>query len=192
MQVKIISIGLVILLTGVLSLGCSAGQTNELKAQIAEQQAQIADLESEIKGIDNRIAELEKQNLERQKEVEDLEQPTSGTAEIEVTFRPSPVPCEDGYWEWQAVFSEANGIGVKLDNLTYARYGPHRPDIRDYDSSWIGKNMLPSAYLPAYGSAGFRARFPCQAVDYAIYTVTGVDDNGHEIKAVGRVDFLSP
>lgn len=66
MKAKIIGMGLVILLMGLILPGCAQGQISELKAQVAEQQAQIAELENQIAALnstvearDARIAELE-------------------------------------------------------------------------------------------------------------------------------------
>ncbi len=112
------------------------------------------------------------------------------TAKIEISFNPNPVPCKDGHWYWRVILTEVNGIGVKLNKLTTEIYQSKRLlGTRDYDSSMI-QEWLDSAYLPASSSADFGASFPCQAITHEIVTVTGTDDNGHEITATGRVDFL--
>jgi len=113
-----------------------------------------------------------------------------GIAAVEISFNPSPVPCVDEYWHWRVILTEVNGTGVKLNSLVYDRYEDvHLVDTLDYDSAWI-ETWLDSAYLPAYGSEDFGAGFPCQEVDYAVFTVTGTDDNGYNITATGRVDFV--
>lgn len=110
-------------------------------------------------------------------------------AKIEISFNPNPVPCEDGHWHWRVILTEVNGIGVRLNDLTVDIYqGDRLLDKRDYDSSWI-EEWLDSSYLPAYGSADFGAGFPCQAITHEVVTITGIDANGHEITATGRVDF---
>lgn len=114
------------------------------------------------------------------------------TAKIEITFNPDPVPCAEvySYSYFRVILAEVNGIGVKLNKLTMDIYqGKRLLDKRDYDISSIEK-WLPSAYLPAHSSASFGACFACQEITHEIVTVTGIDDNGHEITATGSVDFL--
>jgi len=71
----------------------------------------------------------------------------------------------------------------------YVYQNNHLLDTWNYDSSTI-EEWLGVAYLPASSWVDFGAGFPCQAITHEIVTVLGIDDNGHEITATGRVDFL--
>lgn len=177
-------------------------QVTAQTAQIAVREAQITELKSEIEAKDAQISELEKENAKLQKEVNDLKE-LSKTAKIEITFRPNPVPYIKGSWHWRVIVTEVNGVGVYLDSLTYERckkrgpthMGGEQVDVSRIvsDRSWIAEKWLgyPSAYLPFYCSADFGAGTNGKW-DYALFTITGIDDNGHEIRATGRVDLLPP
>ena len=113
-----------------------------------------------------------------------------GSAKIEITFSANPVPCENGRWQWRIIFTEVNGIGVKVKNVKRCSYKNSR---LLQTIIWDGANVLmwfSDAYLPAYGSVNKGAGFPCQNVTHNVYTVTGIDDNGNEVTAEGKVEFV--
>lgn len=213
MKAKVVSIVLVVLLVGLsgfsaIEIMILKNQVTAQTAQIAAKEAQITELKSEIEAKDKRISELEEENAKLQKEVNDLKE-LSKTAKIEISFRSNPVPCVNGEWHFRVIFTEVNGVGVYLNNLTLAKCrlpsGSPYNDPRNkhlcfktvYDRSWIAEKWLgyPSAYFPPHYSADFGAGFPYfsdSKIDYVVITITGVDDNGNEITAIGRVDLLSP
>lgn len=192
MKTKIIGIGLVILLMGLLLSGCvSRSQYNELKAQAVQQEAQIAVLESEIEAKDVQIGELEKENLEFLKETE--------TAEIRITFDPNPAPRQGKSRPVRVRLTEVNGVGVQLNEFIWLIYGDtdYKNDDLVGGHSYIRGdgfglgNWL--SYLPAHGSIDFETCKTCRSCGsdekYAGYILYGTDDNGHEIIARGRLDF---
>ena len=122
-----------------------------------------------------------------------------GKGEIEITFDPNPVPCrwdvpgvppsDRGFWRWRVVFTELGGTGVELQELEISAYsGDRLLSTREYDKGWI-RRWLFEAYLRPNGRASFGAGYPCQDVTHEVYVVTGIDDNGNEITATGRIDF---
>jgi len=121
----------------------------------------------------------------------DREERVSEIAKIEIIFNPNPVTCQyDRSCSWQVIIKEVNGVGVKINDLTIERYRDNLLiDIHNYDSFFIEEH-LGLAYLPAYGSVDFEAGLSDRAIDYEIVTITGTDDNGHEITARSRVRFL--
>ncbi len=217
MKAKIVSVVLAVLLMGLIVLpGCvSKAEYNELKAQIAEQVAQIekqeaqinklegqvvqqkleiSKLENEVEAKNARIADLEKENLELRKEIHSLKLAKTDRTEIEITFSPNPVPCQDGHWRWTVTLKEVNGVGVKLDSIILKVYGADAEGVY-LVASWNDESWLNSLkhYLKPFGHASSRRFFTCAAgTTYTVFTVTGVDDNGHWIRAEGRVDFLQP
>ena len=197
MKAKIIGAVLVVLLMGLLLPGCSSAQITELKVQTTELEGEITELTGEIEAKDARIAKLNneiklknKRIVELLEEIEGSVEPAPKIAKIEITFNPNLVPCRDGYWLWRVILTEVNGVGVKLNNLIYTRYGygDALVDRRSYDSPWL-EGWIPSAYLSPYGQAGTVFHFPCQNIGHAVITVIGIDDNGNKIMAEGWVQF---
>ena len=204
MKAKIISLGLVILLMGLLLPGCAQGQINELEAQITEKDSQIVELENQtatlnstVEAKDIRIAELEEENAQLQKEIEELtveeevSTPATDTAKIEISFIPNPVPCQNGEYRWSVFLKEVNGIGVKLQCITMELHG------EDFVESWIDESWLKainyylSPYDVPYDVVESRRHVPCNLlVTYVVFIVTGVDDNGNEVRVERRVDFI--
>lgn len=199
MKVKIVSVFLAVLLIGLFLPGCvskgeleecealaadQAAQIEDLEAQNDDQMAQIASLKEEIKQKDAQIAELEE-------EISNLkEQIPKDTAKLEITFNPNPVPCQDGHWHWRVTIRENNGVGVKFEHMIREFWYEGRLSVRTEGSSEIARIFrLDSSYLPAYGAASAGFGFPCQKIEYEILTLVGIDDNGHKVKGVGRVDF---
>ena len=185
MKAKATSIVFAIILAVLIFPGCySSTRIDELVAKVSELGAHINELYSEIDAKDKRISELET-------EVERLRKLPGQRAKIEITMNPALIPCEDGQWHWTVILSEVCGVGVKLENVTTQAYIGSRVRRRDYNVAWIEK-WLDDAYMPPNSSADFVAGFPCRAIEYEIITVNGIDDNGNQVTAKGRVDFLSP
>ena len=110
---------------------------------------------------------------------------------VVVSFNPNPVPGVDGYWHYKVTLTETRGVGVTLKSAViryYSSSGPAgKPHV--YDTKEWFENWLPGAYLLPNGKATTGAGLPVQQLTYGIFTFTGVDDNGHEMVAEGRVDF---
>jgi hypothetical protein len=111
------------------------------------------------------------------------------TAQLEISFDPNPVPCIDGKRHWDVIMSEINGVGVSLKTIVQDVYvGDQKVNSYFYDENWMQEN-LGSSYLPAFSSMINGAGCGCY-VTHQIFTVTGIDDNGHEIEATGKVEAL--
>ena len=123
-------------------------------------------------------------------------------AEIQITFDPDSVTCKDNKYIWKVFLTEVNGIGVHLKEITREAYIRDKLDDTttvDNDSNqWSGfflKELFPpDAYLPAHGSLDFKTGFPYGSVTrqytHCIFIVIGIDDNGNEVRAEGRVGFV--
>ena len=200
MKAKII-LGLVILLMGLLLPGCAQGQISELEAQITEKDSQIAELETQtatldstVEAKDGRIAELEEENAQLQKEIEELKVeeevsiPATDTAKIEISIDPNPVPCQNEKYRYTVTMEEINGIGVELQRMISKNYGEYGC-VRTWDQKGWLEDI--NYYLPPYGVVESRQWISRDLpVTYVIFIVTGVDDNGNEVRAEGRVDFI--
>ena len=125
--------------------------------------------------------------------------PTQSADAIEdniiVSFDPNPVPAgiRSGkeYWKYQVTLTETKGVGVTLNTCVVQYYSsdgssgsPKVYDTKEWFESW-----LPGAYLPPNGKVNTGGGLPVQAITYGIFTYTGIDDNGREIVAIGRVDL---
>lgn len=203
MNRKVVSIALAVLLMGLVVLpGCvSQTELDECKALVVEQNttieeqgSEIAELESQLEAKDVSIAELEEENATLQKEIEELKvevsTPTTATAKIEISFDPSPVPCQNGKYSWSVFLKEVNGIGVKLQEIIMRVHG-HRGT--SWIRNWIDEDWLEDInyYLSPYGVVESRRFLPIEVpVTHVDFIVTGVDANGNEVRAEGRVDFI--
>lgn len=111
------------------------------------------------------------------------------TANLEISFDPNPVYCENDHLYWDVIISETNGIGVSLKTIVQDVYvGDEKVNSYFYDENWMQEN-LGSSYLSAFSSMTNGSGCGCY-VTHQIFTVTGIDDNGHEVEATGRVDLL--
>ncbi len=110
------------------------------------------------------------------------------TAQLEISFDPDPVPCENGHQYWDVIISEINGIGVNLKTETQDIYvGDQKVASFFYDEAWMQEH-LGSSYLPAFSSMVISAGCGCE-VTHEVFTFTGVDDNGHEVETTARIDL---
>ncbi len=111
------------------------------------------------------------------------------TAQLEITFDPNPVPCENEHLSWKTIISEINGVGVTLETIVQDVYvGDEKVASHTYDEVWM-EEWLGSSYIPAFSSMTITAGCGCM-VTHEIFTVNGIDNNGHEVQATGRVDAL--
>jgi len=111
------------------------------------------------------------------------------TANLEISFDPNPVPCIDGHRYWDVIMSETNGVGIALKTIVQDVYiGDQKVNSHFYDENWM-QEYLGSSYLPAFSSMINGAGCNCE-ITHEIFTVTGIDDIGHEIEATGKVEAL--
>lgn len=106
---------------------------------------------------------------------------------IEITFDRNTVFCKDGYWRWQVILTEVNGVGVELNDITIEVLGE---DI--IINSWSDKGWLKAINnrLSPLESVTSNRFVPSDFLaTHVIFTVTGVDDNGYPVFAKGRVDL---
>lgn len=110
------------------------------------------------------------------------------TAQLEISFDPDPVPCENGHQYWDVIISEINGIGVNLKTETQDIYiGDQKVASFFYDEAWMQEH-LDSSYLPAFSSMVISAGCICE-VTHEVFTFTAIDDNGHEVETTARIDL---
>ena len=116
------------------------------------------------------------------------------TANLEISFDPNPVYCENNELHWRVIISETNGVGVNLKTIVNDVYIGD-----DYISHWHTSNeaeieeWFGTSYLAAFSSMDFNAGMdPCEGnTGISIKCkVTGIDDNGNPIEATNRVDLL--
>jgi len=118
---------------------------------------------------------------------DESEKPPSKTAAIKITFDREVVFCENGEWRWRVIMAEVNGVGVELNDITMASHGEHGVLWSWSDRSWL---EAINNHLSPYRMAMSNRFVPCEPLStHVIFTVTGVDDNGHTITASGRVDL---
>ena len=117
-------------------------------------------------------------------------------AAVLVSFDPNPVPAgferNYGFWIYNITLTETGGAGVTFKNLVIQYYSSDGTLGRStvYDTQKWFTSWLPNAYLPANGKVTTGAGLPVQTLKYGIFTYSGIDDNGNEIEATGRVDFI--
>ncbi len=110
-------------------------------------------------------------------------------ANLEISFDPNPVYCENDHLYWDVIISETNGVGVSLKTIVQDVYvGDEKVNSHFYDENWMQEN-LGSSYLPAFSSMINGAGSNC-GITHEVFTVTGIDDNGHEVEATGKVETL--
>ena len=119
--------------------------------------------------------------------------PSGAEAVVVVSFDPNPLTIYVGHIYWQTILTETKGVGVTMKSMVTQYYS----SIGSLGTSPVfsGPNWgqgFSGAYLPpnAKGSIGSGLSFTNSFMPtYAIFTVTGTDDNGHEITVTGRLDF---
>ena len=123
------------------------------------------------------------------------------TAKINITIEPNPVPYyENGWWLFDIVLDESNGVGVTLSSLRFDDYNQEE-QLFDTEifyeadegiiTSWFGSN-----YLPAFSSLQIQVDFGYytppgeEFTKYSLLTIEGIDDNNNPVEATGRIDYL--
>ena len=116
------------------------------------------------------------------------------TANLEISFDPNPVYCENDLLSWDVIISETNGIGVNLKNITIDAYVGDDYIGNDHilDESWM-EGVFGTSYLSASSSVIYSCGAgPCD--DYVgvtlKYEVTGIDDNGHQVEATAELELM--
>jgi len=116
------------------------------------------------------------------------------TANLEISFDPNPVYCENNGLHWRVIISETSGVGVNLKTIVQDVYvgDDYIGNFYTSNEAWI-EEELGTSYLSAFSSMGFNAGMsPCEGNTGITIKckVTGIDDNGNPIEATGRVDLL--
>jgi hypothetical protein len=116
------------------------------------------------------------------------------TVNIEISFDPDPVHCENDHLYWDVIISETNGIGVNLKSITKDAYvGDHYTgNSKIFDESWI-EEACGTSYLSAFSSVNYSAgASPCEwNVGVTLkYKVTGIDDNGRQVEATADLELM--
>jgi hypothetical protein len=116
------------------------------------------------------------------------------TANLEISFDPNPVYCENNELHWRVIISETSGVGVNLKTIVQDVYvgddyiGNFHTSNEAEIEEWWG-----TSYLSAFSSMDFNAGMGTCEGNTGITIkckVTGIDDNGNPIEATGRVDLL--
>ncbi len=116
--------------------------------------------------------------------------PTVTKAVVAVSFDPNPVPYVSGRVSYKVILRETNGVGITLKRVVdqgYSSQGPGQPHV--YETLDWFQQWLPNAYLSPNGEASMNAGTG-SGWTYYTYEFTGIDDNGHQIVATARVDFI--
>jgi len=116
------------------------------------------------------------------------------TANLEISFDPNPVYCENDHLYWDVIISETNGIGVNLKNITIDAYVGDDYIGNDHilDESWM-EGVFGTSYLSASSSVNYSSgKGPCDGnVGVTLkYEVTGIDDNGHQVEATAELELM--
>jgi len=116
------------------------------------------------------------------------------TANLEISFDPDPVHCENDHLYWDVIISETNGIGVNLKNITIDAYvGDDYTGNSDIlDEPWM-EEVWGTSYLSAFSSVNYSSgTSPCEwNVGVTLkYKVTGIDDDGHQVEATADLELM--
>jgi hypothetical protein len=116
------------------------------------------------------------------------------TANLEISFDPDPVYCENNELAWRVIISETNGVGVNLKTIVEDLYvgDDYIGNSLTGNEAWI-EEAFGTSYLSAFSSMGFNARWsPCEGnTGITIkYKVTGIDDNGYQVEATAELELM--
>jgi hypothetical protein len=129
---------------------------------------------------------------------QELTQSTSATttpvntfekASLVISFNRNPIPYVGDNVSYVVKVTETNGVGVSLKNYVSQYYSNSGPHPHEYNTKEWFESWVPGEYLPANGSLNFDAGAG-KGWTYATFTINGIDDNGNDITATGRVDFV--
>lgn len=116
------------------------------------------------------------------------------TASLEISFDPNPVYCENNGLHWRVIISETSGVGVNLKTIVQDVYVgvDYNGNWHTFNEAWIEEEW-DTSYLSAFSSIDFNAGMGTCEGNTGITIkckVTGIDDNGNPIEAIGEVDLL--
>ena len=116
------------------------------------------------------------------------------TANLEISFDPNPVYCENDRLYWRIIISETNGVGVNLKTIVQDVYVGDNYIGNFYTSNeaWI-EEELGTSYLSAFSSIDFNAGCsPCEGNTGITIKckVTGIDDNGHQVEVTAKLELM--
>ena len=115
------------------------------------------------------------------------------TANLEISFDPNPVYCENDHLYWDVIISETNGIGVYLKNITIDTYvgDDYIGNYHIFDESWM-EGAFGTSYLSA-SSVNYSSGIGSCDGNVGVtlkYEVTGIDDNGHQVEATADLELM--
>jgi len=112
-------------------------------------------------------------------------------ANINISFTPNPVLCENEIWRWKTTISMEGETIINLKTFSRKIYKENECLVTYvYDETQIEK-WLNSAALTAFSPLSFDVdgKFPCQEITHEIDIIEGIDENGNQIESSGRIDF---
>ena len=117
------------------------------------------------------------------------------TANIEISFDPDPVHCENDCLDWRVIISETKGVGVNLKTIVADIYVGDNYIGNDFTINEAEINEeWGTSYLSAFSSMDdFNCRWcPCEGnTGITIkYKVTGIDDNGRQVEATADLELM--
>ena len=116
------------------------------------------------------------------------------TANLEISFDPNPVYCENNELHWRVIISETSGVGVNLKTIVQDVYigDDYIGNWHTYNEAWI-EEELGTSYLSAFSSMDFNAGMGTCEGNTGITIkckVTGIDDNGHQVEATAELELM--
>ena len=121
------------------------------------------------------------------------------TAKLNISIDPNPVPYsnETGWWPFDIVLDESNGVGVTLSSLRFDEYNQEE-QLSDttifYEEgiiNWFGSNYLPAfSSLQPQDDFGYYISPGDESAKYIVLIIEGVDDNENPIEATDQIDIL--
>lgn len=116
------------------------------------------------------------------------------TANLEISFDPNPVYCENNELLWRVIISETSGVGVNLKTIVQDVYVGDDYIGNFYTHNEAGiEEGLGTSYLSAFSSIDFNAGMgPCEGNTGITIKckVTGIDDNGHQVEATAELELM--
>ena len=116
------------------------------------------------------------------------------TANLEISFDPNPVYCENDGLYWRVIISETNGVGVNLKTIVQDVYvgDDYIGNFYTSNEAWMEK-VWGTSYLSAFSSMDFNAGCsPCEGNTGITIKckVTGIDDNGRQVEATADLELM--
>ena len=116
------------------------------------------------------------------------------TANLEISFDPNPVYCENNEIHWRVIISETNGVGVNLKTIVQDVYvgDDYIGNFYTSNEAWM-EDVWGTSYLSAFSSMDFNAGMGTCEGNTGITIkckVTGIDDNGHQVEATAELELM--